>query len=267
MIGETMITSTSKPEGPSCYYLLKLYTKEEDVHVLAEQIATTWSLHGKIESLKGVFFHKQVELFINAIAEPMMYRGQRKMKLRELLDEDHPTFEYSAKEVMNEPNRLGTRCRYLESSDCSRFPQTSTQEWKPRVHTIPGMVTYKRFTKSIPRWMVIISRRASNRWTTRCFVVWHGSWWRTHPHRLEKSGRSSIIRYTPSRTRFLWTPRIRYLQLHLRYPYDALYVAAITVCVPPFEQIQCRHNRCMLSTMSPIHGHASSQRSTNRNRP
>ena len=65
-LGRHFLMDPQKPQGPSCYYLMLLYTASCDPEAQATQIARTWDLHGRMESLKGRYLHKKIELFINA---------------------------------------------------------------------------------------------------------------------------------------------------------------------------------------------------------
>ena len=56
-----------KPPGPACYYLLTLYNSAKPYQQQVSELVQTWQLHGKIESLKGTFLHKKIQLFINAL--------------------------------------------------------------------------------------------------------------------------------------------------------------------------------------------------------
>ena len=57
-------------------------------------------MHGKIESLKGTYLHKKIELFINAMARPMETSKSSHAPVKELLRETPPAQEYSAVTVM-----------------------------------------------------------------------------------------------------------------------------------------------------------------------
>lgn len=66
-MGIALITSNAKPSGRSCYYLFSLYSDDKTHQQKIQSLIRTWELHGKIESLKGSFLHKRIELFINAL--------------------------------------------------------------------------------------------------------------------------------------------------------------------------------------------------------
>jgi len=99
-LGRNFLMNSKKPDGPSCYYLMLLYTCECSPVVRAAQIAQTWELHGSLESLKGTYLHKKIELFINAMARPMERDGSSFVAVENLLMEEPPADEYSAEAVM-----------------------------------------------------------------------------------------------------------------------------------------------------------------------
>ena len=68
-IGVETATACVKPSGYSCHYLLLLYSRHKTPKQQTEDLMYTWSLHGKIESLKGSYLHKKIELFINALGD------------------------------------------------------------------------------------------------------------------------------------------------------------------------------------------------------
>jgi hypothetical protein len=90
----------SKPKGPSCYYFFYLYTKDAGKAKQAESLMQTWHINGQIESLKGTFLHKKIELYINALVLPMESTSTRKLPLRQLLQQQVPGNEFSAETVM-----------------------------------------------------------------------------------------------------------------------------------------------------------------------
>ena len=77
-LGRRFLQFPQKPRGPSCYYLVLLHTAHHSSEEQAIQIAETWSIHAKLESLKGTYLHKKIELYINAMVRPM----QRSQTLR-----------------------------------------------------------------------------------------------------------------------------------------------------------------------------------------
>lgn len=99
-LGQCFLMDPKKADGPSCYYLMLLYTRECSPDVHAAQIAQTWELHGSLESLKGTYMHKKIELFLNAMARPMVRDGSSLVAVEELLMERPPADEYSAEAVM-----------------------------------------------------------------------------------------------------------------------------------------------------------------------
>jgi hypothetical protein len=52
-----------------------LYAKNTEGRDHADELIHTWDLYGKIESFKGTFMHKKIELFINALVIPMEKNG------------------------------------------------------------------------------------------------------------------------------------------------------------------------------------------------
>ena len=99
--GRRVLMDLRKPQGPSCYYPVPLCITSCSAEVQASQIAETWDLHGSLESLKGTYLHKKIELFINAMAIPMEKSGSLHMPVKELLREMPPIHEYSAETVMS----------------------------------------------------------------------------------------------------------------------------------------------------------------------
>jgi len=77
-----------------------LYTATLGPQVQALQIAKTWDLHGRLESLKGTYLHKKIELFINAMARVMERDGTKFVAVEDLLRQQPPALEYSAEAVM-----------------------------------------------------------------------------------------------------------------------------------------------------------------------
>jgi len=102
MIGRDFLVDPRKPQGPSCYYLTLLYTSGCGPEVQATQIAQTWDILGSLESLKGTYLHKKIELFINAMARPMERDGTKHIAVQDLLREEPPSNEYSAEAVMRQ---------------------------------------------------------------------------------------------------------------------------------------------------------------------
>ena len=101
-LGRRCVKMPGKPEGPSCYYLMVLYTGACSPEEQAAMLAQTWHVHGQLESLKGTYLHKKIELFINAMAGPMERKGVLHMSVEELLREPPAAEEYSAVAVMQE---------------------------------------------------------------------------------------------------------------------------------------------------------------------
>lgn len=99
-LGRHFLLDPQKAGGPSCYYLMFLYTASCTPEGQAAQIAQTWELHGSLESLKGTFMHKKIELFINAMARPMERDGTLHVAVEDLLREQPPAHEYAAEAVM-----------------------------------------------------------------------------------------------------------------------------------------------------------------------
>ena len=99
--GRWVLMDLRKPQGASCYYLVLLCTSRCSLEVQARQIAETWNLYGRLESLKGTYLHKKIELFINAMVIPMEKGGSLCVPVEELLRETPPTQEYSAQTVMS----------------------------------------------------------------------------------------------------------------------------------------------------------------------
>jgi hypothetical protein len=98
--GRLCLTDSQKPDGPSCYYLVFLYTATLSPDEQAADIVRTWDLNGKLQSLKGTYMHKKIELFINAMARPMERDGTSYVPVEVLLREPVPEKEYSAREVL-----------------------------------------------------------------------------------------------------------------------------------------------------------------------
>ena len=99
-VGKELLVDMRKPTSGSCYYLMLLYIASCGAESQAAQMARTWKVHGNIESLKGTFLHKKIELFINAMARPMMTSGSSHVPVTELLRETPSEHEYSAATVM-----------------------------------------------------------------------------------------------------------------------------------------------------------------------
>lgn len=99
-VGHQFLVNPQKPDGVSCYYLVLLYTSNCGPEVQAVQLARTWDIHGSLESLKGTYLHKKIELFINAMARPMERDGTSRVAVEELLKEEPPAHEYGAEVVM-----------------------------------------------------------------------------------------------------------------------------------------------------------------------
>ena len=97
--GRLCVADTPKPSGPSCYYLVLLYTSPLSPELHAADIAFTWALNERLESLK-VSFNVKIKLYINALARSMARHNTRlvqvEMWLKELISIDG----YSAKSVM-----------------------------------------------------------------------------------------------------------------------------------------------------------------------
>ena len=101
-LGRNFLIYPRKPEGPSCYYLMFLYTVERGPEQQAVLLAQTWHLHGRLESLKGTYLHKKIELFINALVMPMERKCVSHMAVEDLLREPLSTHEYAAEAVMQQ---------------------------------------------------------------------------------------------------------------------------------------------------------------------
>jgi hypothetical protein len=101
-IGRQFLKKPQKPEGPSCYYLMVLYTHTCAPEEQATLLARTWHVYGQLESLKGTFLHKKVELFINAMAKPMERNGVLHMSVADLLGEPPSPHEYRGEAVMEQ---------------------------------------------------------------------------------------------------------------------------------------------------------------------
>ena len=99
-LGRNFLANPQKPDGPSCYYLMYLYTVGYGPEQQAALLAQTWHIHGQLESLKGTYLHKKIELFINAMAMPMEQHGVIYVAVEDLLREPPPAHEYSGKAVM-----------------------------------------------------------------------------------------------------------------------------------------------------------------------
>ena len=84
--GVALAKHNKKPGGPSCYYLVTVYNrrKPDDEQIL--NLLQTWEIAGKIESLKGSFLHKKIELFINALGDNVF-----DFQILELLDASNKT--------------------------------------------------------------------------------------------------------------------------------------------------------------------------------
>ena len=73
--------SMTKPDGPSCYFLLHcLGASERDVQEM-------WKINGQIESFKGTFLHKQAELFMQSLGKQQFITGRLRVPLRTLFAE------------------------------------------------------------------------------------------------------------------------------------------------------------------------------------
>ena len=79
-----------------CFFTLPANSAE----VQAAQIVRTWEMHGKIESLKGTYLHKKIELFITEMARPMETSKSSHVPVKDLLRETPPAQEYSAATVV-----------------------------------------------------------------------------------------------------------------------------------------------------------------------
>ena len=93
--GRRCLADLRKPEGVTCYYLVLLRSVALTRELQADEIARTWELNGKLESLKGTFLHKKIELFINAMARPMQRDGTLDIPVGVLLAEPVAPYEYS----------------------------------------------------------------------------------------------------------------------------------------------------------------------------
>ena len=101
-LGRKFLMCPRKPEGPSCYYLMLLYTADCGPENQAVHITRTWEIHGGLESLKGTYLHKKIELFINAMATPMERDGSVQVAVEDLLLEQPPAHEYAAEAVLRQ---------------------------------------------------------------------------------------------------------------------------------------------------------------------
>ena len=100
--GRKFLMWPRKPEGPSCYYLMLLYTADCGPEKQALHMTRTWEIHGKLESLKGTYMHKKIELFINAMVAPMERDGSLQVAVEDLLREQPPSHEYAAEAVLRQ---------------------------------------------------------------------------------------------------------------------------------------------------------------------
>ena len=100
--GRQYLMSPLKPQGPSCYYLMLLATHGCGPEKQASHISRTWQIHGGLESLKGTYMHKRIELFINAMAAPMERDGTFEIAVEDLLREELPAHEYAAVAVLRQ---------------------------------------------------------------------------------------------------------------------------------------------------------------------
>ena len=66
-LGVELAKNNQKPVGQSCYYLVTVYNGKKPYEEQLSNLLQTWEIAGKIESLKGSFLHKKIELFINAL--------------------------------------------------------------------------------------------------------------------------------------------------------------------------------------------------------
>ena len=67
--GVELTKRNQKPVGMSCYYLVTVYNDRKPYDEQISNLLQTWEIAGKIESLKGSFLHKKIQLFINALGE------------------------------------------------------------------------------------------------------------------------------------------------------------------------------------------------------
>ena len=98
--GRRFLLNPKKVQGPSCYYLMLLYTASSDPRSQTAQIIRTWELYCNLESLKGTYLHKQIQLFINAMARPMERDGTSYIAVEHLLREQPPADEYKTETVL-----------------------------------------------------------------------------------------------------------------------------------------------------------------------
>ena len=100
-LGQRFLKKPQKPDGPSCYYLMFLYTAALGLEQQAALLVQTWHVYGRLESLKGTYLHKKIELFINAMVIPMERERVSHMAVEDLLCDAPPEGEYSAMTVMH----------------------------------------------------------------------------------------------------------------------------------------------------------------------
>ena len=98
--GQLCLADSQKPDGLSCYYLVYLYTMALDPDKQAADIVRTWNLNGNLQSLKGTFMHKKIQLFINAMAWSMERNGTLFVPVKILLQKGVPAHEYSTETVL-----------------------------------------------------------------------------------------------------------------------------------------------------------------------
>ena len=98
--GQRFVVDSQKPDGLSCYYLVYLYTAALHPDEQAADIVRTWNLNGNLQSLKGKFMHKKIQLFINAMAWSMERDGTSFVPVKTLLQEKVPAHEYSTETVL-----------------------------------------------------------------------------------------------------------------------------------------------------------------------
>ena len=72
----------AKPAQRPCYFLLYC------LGVTADDVKRFWAMHGDMESFKGTFFHKQVELFLQAMGKRQLESGTSFIPLASFLNQE-----------------------------------------------------------------------------------------------------------------------------------------------------------------------------------
>ena len=74
--GPTLTKPTQRP----CYFVLYC------LGVTADDVKRLWAMHGDIQSFKGTFFHKQIELFLQALGKRQLENGTSFIPLASFLN-------------------------------------------------------------------------------------------------------------------------------------------------------------------------------------